>query len=1041
MSKTNNTSKLLAQPAFIIYDASAGSGKTYTLVRDYLMTVLENENPRRYQSVLAITFTNKAAQEMKTRILDQLNQFSSPEILNSPTELFQNVAQHCNLNAKELHHRASNLLFHLLQHYGHFSITTIDSLTHQIVRTFSRDLGLSSTFELFLETDQFLEQAVDFLIEQAGDNDELTKTLKDFVIQKASQDKSWDIAYDLNKIASLVYNENHYNELRQISDKGWNEFSALGKVIRGLRHKHIKKLNTSSKALAEKVRETQVDESLFSHGELIKQLEKAQAKEITKIPSPRLVSLNDKGQLLKKTASQSDQNALAAIQNEIDEWIYTTTLAFKELALLNAIEAQRVPFSTLHAIYQTTQLLQDKQDKRLLSGFNALISQTIKDAPAPFIYERLGVKYKNIYIDEFQDTSILQWTNLIPLAENALSNTESSVLLVGDAKQSIYRWRGGYPEQFIRLSKGDSPFATKPKVTKLPINFRSHDNIVITNNSFFKEVATQVKDPNYQNLFIEGTNQKTSNKKGGWVTFSFVEGDSVDDRKQSYLESTYTRVLECFDRGYTHSDICVLVRTKKQGVLVTEFLTQKELPVVSAETLLLAQNKQINLLVSLIRLRVNHADEVARKAVLDYFRPSDKDPYSWYKSGVKNSVGKLIDEINKQGYAFSFNSFLQKDLYEATEYAIDCFKMAASFSPYLLGFLEEIVEQSINKVVSDKNFLSYWNEAKSRLSIRLPEMIEAVQVMTIHKAKGLEFPIVIFPFAESKLYDIKSAKHWLSVDDDKYAGFSSLLVSLNKGFSETSDENQTIYETAKDMAALDALNTLYVAMTRPEKELHILSYQPKKASQSYADLFVNYVSNESVVQRKENQYTVGEPLVIKSKPSKTKTVKEGQWVTNPNLEVVFRHNNQFANKEQNSAINFGHVFHEIMSRIYVKTDIEQAVQHAYNQGKISADQTDNLQTLISKIVTHKELNHFFTSNHQQYNERSLLRPNGPPLRPDCFVILPNKKVAILDYKTGKYRPEHEHQLLEYSSFFEKTGYVVCQKTLIYLDKRLTLKHI
>ena len=1028
-------------PSFIIYNASAGSGKTYALVRYYLQTLLNTDSPEKYKSILAITFTNKAAQEMKTRVLTQLEEFSSAQILFQPTELFLEIVGLCKTTNKTIHQRAKESLFHLLQHYGHFSITTIDSLTHQIVRTFSRDLGLSSTFKLTLETDQFLEKAVDFLIEQTGENKQQTKILTDFVIQKAKGNRSWDISYDLNNIASLVYNENHYQKLRQLSDKTWTDFLQFQKQIQNLNANSVEATNKASKSLFDKVLELSIDESSFSHRELLNQLEKGQSENLISIPSNRLLSQNEKQQFLNKSASQHEQDALSRLQNEIDEWINYVAHQRKKLTLLKLIDRQRVPFSVLHAIYQTTLELQEKEDVRLLSGFNPLLFETINGMPTPFIYERLGVKFTNFYVDEFQDTSVLQWKNLIPLLQNATASTDSTILLVGDAKQSIYRWRGGNPEQFMRLSKGETPFSISPEVIKLPRNYRSKDTIVTTINSFFKQAAAKLRTPDYQYLFTDGSNQETNDKPGGAVTFTFVEGDTLGERGRNYLEAVHQQIIDCEGRGYKRNEICVLVRTRNQGVLVTEYLAQYEIDVISAETLLLSQSTTVNVLLSWIRLRSNPTDEVSRKLILDYFRTDELDPYDWDRLGLKKPIKGFVEQINKDKYRFSFERFVKANLYEAVEYTISAFRMTANLCPYLSGLLEEIIEHTRDKAISDKGFLSHWEEVKNHRSIRLTSKNNAVEVMTIHKAKGLEFPVVIFPFAETKIYSTQPTTHWIDVSQSEFAGFSSLLIGLNKDFSETSNENQAIYEAERETQALDALNTLYVAMTRPEKELHIFSYDPKKTSNTYADLFVEFVTTNDLPQLGDHQYINGELSINKACLRLDQLTKTAKWILNPNIDATFRKSNLFGGRDKNNAVNFGYAFHEIMARIYVKTDVEEAIQFVHNQGHIRINQLDQLLNLINQLVRHPELEIFFNPNNLQYNERTLLRPDGSPLRPDCFVVLPNNAVAVLDYKTGKPRPEHKDQLLEYASFFEKLGHQVTQKTIVYVDQKVSLEHI
>ena len=1026
---------------FIIYDASAGSGKTYTIVRHYLQAALKTDNPKKYQSILAITFTNKAAQEMKTRVLKELEEFSSSEILTKPTQFFLEMVTLCETTKEKLHQRAAKTLSHILQHYGHFSITTIDSFTHQIVRTFSRDLGLSSTFELVLETEQFLEKAVDFLIEKTGENKHQTKTLTDFVTQKAKDNRSWDISYDLNNIASLVYNENHYQELCQMTDKTWSDFVLLETQLQTHKSNALEAINYESKLLYEKMINSNIDETSFSHRELLNQLEKGQSENPDSVPSNRLLSQNNKQQVLKKSASQHEQETLNSLQSYISEWINKVTHQQKKLTLIRLIEKQRVPFSTLHAIYKITQELQEKQDRRLLSGFNPLIFETINGLPTPFIYERLGVKYTNFYVDEFQDTSVLQWKNLIPLLENATATTDSKILLVGDAKQSIYRWRGGYPEQFMKLTKGDTPFSIPPEVIKLPRNYRSQDSIVTTNNSFFKQAATKLIKPDYQNLFVEGANQITNGNPGGLVTFTFVEGDKLDERESNYLKALYQHIIDCESRDYKRNDICILVRTRDQGVKVTEFLTKQKIDVISEETLLISQSMTVNVLLSWIRLRSNLTDEVSRKVILDYFRTDDQDPYDWDQSGLRKPINDFVDQINKDKYSFSFERFIKLNLYDAAEYTIDAFGITADLCPYISGFLEEIIKYTRDRASDDNGFLSYWEEVKERCSIRLTSKTNAVEVMTIHKAKGLEFPVVIFPFAETKIYSTKPVTHWLKVSQSEFEGFSSLLVGLNKDFSETSDENQSIYEAARETQALDALNTLYVAMTRPEKELHILSYKPKKLSNTYADLFVEFVNKNDLPQRANHQYISGEFSTNKAGSPQDQPTKTVKWIVNPNVDATFRITSSFLSQDKTNAVDFGYVFHEIMARIYVKTDVEEAVQFAHSQGSIGTDQIKQLQNVIDQLVHHKELENFFNTNNTQYNERTLLNPDGSQLRPDCFVVLPNKSVAVLDYKTGKSRPEHKDQLQEYASFFEKLGYQISQKTIVYVDQKVSLEHI
>jgi ATP-dependent exoDNAse (exonuclease V) beta subunit len=1031
------------QTRFKIYDASAGSGKTYTLVKEFLANALSSSSPSNYQSALAITFTNKAVQEMKTRLLEVLAQFSEDTILTQPSPLFVELAKTLGIDHHQLQLRSYNMLAHLLQHYTHFSISTIDSLTHQVVRTFSRDLGLLSGFELSLDTKFFLSQAVDLLIEKAGSDEQLTKVLLRFVTEKAAQDKSWDVAYDLNKIATLIHNENHHKPLREIASKTWDDFLLLEQQLKNRNNEAQKQIINHTQKLQAELNRSDIQLLSFSYGELPKKIEIALNGQWDGLPGKRLTNQIQSGSLLKKTAPTKELKAIEELQPNLEAWLENITRHLPTIYQTEAFLAQLAPLSVLNAIQQCLEELQTEQNTVLLSSLNAIIAKTIHGTPTPFIYERLGVRYQHYYIDEFQDTSALQWGNLSSLADHALSSEQGKLMLVGDAKQAIYRWRGGLPEQFIELSKGATPFqGIKPSTIHLPKNYRSLDNIVEVNNSFFQFVAGQLNKTEHQDLYKRGSEQAKLNQPGGWTTISFVQGDRVDIRTPLYLEATLSRVKDAVSRGYALSDICVLVRKRKHGVEATTFLNQHFIPVVSAETLLIDQSPEVGVLLSMIRLRADPENKAARRTILTYFMPDDQDDYAWLSSHLSVDVRSMFDIICSSEHKFSFERFCEKDTYSALEYVIESFGLTQDVSAFLSGFLEEVLQQNAQHPMSDAMFLDYWDNVRDQRAVTVPDNLEAVRVMTIHKAKGLAFPVVIIPFADSPIFDTHTKESWLQVDPKLYAGFHNMFVRVNTQLQDAGSSGEDLYLKHRQEQMLDAVNVLYVGMTRPERELHLVTHESDNTTGSYAGLLTTFVKQQNPEKLSDQCFGFGNPTHPPNLASElTIQTKATQWISNSTPAALFNQRKLIWDQSQQDAINYGNLFHDLMAEIYVPSDLDVAIQRALSQGKIGRQDADVLRNKMQSIVKMDELRDFFKIGARKFRERTLFGPNGEQLRPDSFVLLPNRRVSILDYKTGRPQQSHEDQLKTYAACFEKMGYKIEKLYIVYLRDMLKLKRI
>ena len=438
--------------SFTIYNASAGSGKTYTLVKAYLKILFSSSNQYLFKNILAITFTNKAVAEMKERIIDMLKTFSEAAILKTSSSMFNDICEELEIEPKELHEKSKKLLNTIIHNYAAFDISTIDGFTHKLIRTFAHDLKLPLNFEVELDQDLLLNEAVDSLIAKAGTDDALTKILVDFAIEKADDDKSWDVSFDFNKIAKLLVNENDMPFIETLKHKTLSDFKGLKANLKKDIVSFEKQIIEEAQSVLTLIEEAGLEFGDFSRGSLPKHFQNLVNKKFdVNFDLNWQIDLLENNPLYPKKVSDDVASIINQIQPRLVNAFKNTKQFVFHLKFLKAFYKNVTPLSVLNAINNELNILKIEQNKMLISEFNSIISKEIQNQPTPFIYERIGEKFKHYFIDEFQDTSVLQWENLIPLLDNSLSAENGTTMLVGDAKQAIYRWRGGKAEQFIDL--------------------------------------------------------------------------------------------------------------------------------------------------------------------------------------------------------------------------------------------------------------------------------------------------------------------------------------------------------------------------------------------------------------------------------------------------------------------------------------------------------------------------------------------------------------------------------------------------------------
>ena len=456
-------SEKMQTKAFTIYDASAGSGKTYTLVKEYLKIILLASKNDAYRNILAITFTNKAVHEMKSRVVDSLSEFTKDIPSDKALNLMKDISFETDLSLATIKEKAKSIIKHLIHNYAAFDISTIDKFTHKVIRTFAHDLNLPITFEVSIDTESLLTEAVDALIAQAGHDEALTKLLIDFTMEKTDDDKSWDISGDIMATGKLALNENNREELKHFDQKSIADFTKIKKQLKQNVHDFELKCSNLAQEALQLIDKNGIDYKSFSRGTFINQLNYIKDND-SKAVVNKYLTFDD----IAINTTAKDKAIIEHISNDLLQILSKVYTILETKNFYEAFLKNITPLSLLNTVSSELSKIQKEQNVLSISEFNKLINDQIQNQPAPFIYERLGEKYRHFFIDEFQDTSQMQWQNLIPLIDNALSSEDlngerGSLLLVGDPKQSIYRWRGGKAEQFITLSKDKNPFNNPDK--------------------------------------------------------------------------------------------------------------------------------------------------------------------------------------------------------------------------------------------------------------------------------------------------------------------------------------------------------------------------------------------------------------------------------------------------------------------------------------------------------------------------------------------------------------------------------------------------
>ena len=1054
---------------FAVYKSSAGSGKTFTLVKEYLRLILAE--PNNFRHILAITFTNKAANEMKDRVLDGLRQLAGGADERSKSvkdNLLPALVKETNLTEEEIQRNAGEALTLILHDYSDFNISTIDSFSHRIIRTFAHDFGLPVNFNVEIDSDELLTTAVDLLIDKAGDDIGLTNLLVRFIENRMDDEQDWNIERILLDFARILLDEEGIEHLGKLKDLQMTDFSGIAGALKKRTISFEQNIIALARKASAMIISATIPASAFYQGRsgISRYFDKLSNGDIDSIePNSYVKKTIEEDRWTSGSADPAERSAinnlipdLTEIYNEISR----TYEAGKNLYHLSiAVLKTLYPMAVLNEIGLLIDGFKKQNNILHISEFNRRISRFILNEPVPFIYERLGEKFNHILIDEFQDTSVLQWHNLLPLVGNALS-AGSFNLVVGDGKQAIYRWRNGDVKQFAELpaipgSAMNRSIHESEKILKdhfkkesLDTNFRSKKEIVEFNNAFFSKLMTLLTPSNQ--LVYDNLNQKPKpGADGGYIRIEFAGHDLKGSKLRETIAS---RILETIKEqesaGFRKQDIAILCRRNKEGSEIARYLLGKDIDVISAESLMLMNSPEVNFLVGFLNLLYGSNNVILLAELVSYLFGKGKLKASGLHellSGIPDKPGKnFIFRILKENDLIIYPGRLRTmPVYDTIEQLVRVFYPEAKADPYLQFFLDTVQKYSRKHSTSAVDFLEWWDEQKDSFSIIMPDGMNAVRIMSMHKAKGLQFPVVILPFfTEKKMLTRKFL--WVDLPKTEFHGLPAAMLGSSGSIEKTEFGERAAEE--KDKTLLDTINLLYVAMTRPEERLFVFSPAPPGKTENPETVpafFAHYLKGSGHWSEEQETYEFGEATAYKPKTN-GKTIAKRLLTTMISSDwrekVLIRASapDAWNITDPQESSRWGNLVHTGLSRILKAGDEEKVLLKMTDEGMIDSKQMDQLLKKIRDLLADPLIHPWFLPDNKIKVETAILRNDGHVYRPDR-VILHEDEAIVLDFKTGKPKKEQEKQINLYGKLLNDMGYNQVKKYLVFIEPEIKIVEI
>ncbi|HWA05128.1 MAG TPA: UvrD-helicase domain-containing protein [Ignavibacteria bacterium] len=1046
---------------FSIYRSSAGSGKTYTLVKEYLKLVLND--PEAFRNVLAVTFTNKSAGEMKSRIIEALTKLSRGEAKDLKEKL-ANEGVKGNIESF-----SALVLKNILHKYSYFSVSTIDSFFHKVIRSFARELKLQLGYNIELDQQAVLEKITDKLLDDAGIDSELTGFLEDFIYYSIDDEKGWKIDLKIKELAREIFSERFM--IRQgsaVQPEGKTKLKEFIGILFAVKNDFEGKMKTIAENASEILDEYSltIDDFPFKKTGFMNYL-------INNIVTGKF----EPGQRAREASIDINKwfgkNSKPAIRPAAEAGLYNL--------LVHAVEnydTNFIKYNTASQLIKTiyiTGIFKDLTDKLkkyrdennvlLISDINNILLNVISGDSSPFVYEKIGSFYRNFLIDEFQDTSTFQWRNFFPLIENSLSENNAS-LIVGDVKQSIYRWRNGNMKLLLEEVKNDlAGFNESVKEETLKVNYRSKKRIVEFNNTFFKtaaEICTKEAPEEYSEViskaFADTEQLPADDSDDGCVSIKFYRNDPDTDvtSREFSIAAMISNIKQLLLNGYWQKDMMVLVRNNPDAVELAHSLIDARLKVVSSDSLLLTNSPKVRLLINIFKYLVDTTNKIAQTEILYnyliYIRNEDIGLNEIFSDHLKNNSGsslfrKYIPDkfFNNAANCEVNNKLAGLGLYDLAEEVIMIFGLGDTGDTYLIRFLDVLKKYSIENNSDVYGFVNWWEDNKQDNTIIVPDEEDAVRIMTIHKAKGLQAPVVFIPFANWE-FGLSANRNmiWVSSDKEPFDALPAYFVKASSSLKDSYFAGDYNEESA--LTYLDNLNLMYVAFTRAEEKLFIGVPQKGKESFHAGKLIYSTVTTDPVLAEnfgtQDFSYESGtfdEEVKKSDKKNVYDSYKIGQVVSGnifdkiivkPEFENYVPENRSKLSQLKSRGI----IIHKALSLINNSeaAEIDKASRKLVILGLITEEQKPELKDELRKILAIDRVKKWIDSKNVM-NERDIILPDGSTYRPDK-VIINDDKAEIVDYKSGGKKSEHADQIRSYGEILGKMGFKHVEMHLFYLNE-------
>ena len=1068
------------EQALTVYKASAGSGKTFTLASEYITLVVKN--PQDYRSILAVTFTNKATQEMKTRILSQL--YGIAHSLPDSEAYYEQVRMKTGFSEQTIRENAAKALSLLTHHYNEFRVQTIDAFFQSVLRNLARELNLTANLRVDLNDEQVEAQAVDELINSLEEGEEVLNWIRDYIDKNIEDDKGWNVISQIKDFGKNIFKD-FYKDHKTELDNRFSDESFFNDFITDLRERRtriLNRLNEHAKQMYNKIRDANLDNpNLFNRGakgllpHIIKLTKGTPSNDITPQYVQSCIDSADKWPASKCPAKERAaiiELASASLCSDLKILNDYRIKDWREYQSCNLTLKHLSQLRLLHAISEAVDEINKDTNRFMLSNTQSLLCTLMKDSDTPFVFEKMGAYLKHIMIDEFQDTSTIQWNNFRKLLDNCMAQVDSHNLIVGDVKQSIYRWRQG---DWKLLNNIEHEFTKEQiKIEPLDTNYRSEENIIRFNNAFFKQAVLQtVKELESEGIqgateLVEAykeIEQKPRKDNGkGCVRIKLFRYDSknASDYKQKILNELIENIRQLLDQGYKQKDIAILARSKKViPDIVDSFQNiDKDVSLVSDEAFRLDASLTVNVIIEALRLLTHPHDKLTESKLVKLYQQqvikTGKDINDLF-------VGENSTELKSflpSGYIDKFESLSRLSLIDLVDEIYSLFSLDSleGQSAYVCTFYDTLNEYLRDHPADIDDFIEEWEDTLSSNTIQSDE-VDGIRLITIHKSKGLEYDNVLIPFCDWELEKTNGITIWCSGDDKEkpYGELPLIPVDYSSKMLGTVFEDD--YKEEHLQNTVDNMNLLYVAFTRAGKNLFITGkkYKEKTKGKSERSHIIQYIIEElakelpgaiiddagengpisfelgtlsTCEERVEKEKATENPFELSPKTHKLKieTFPHPVSFRQSNKSHDFIKGEDIDPSDARRYIKVGNVLHQLFSTILTEADIKPRLKELEQAGIIYNDDITSreLQNKISCALSNEKVKNWFSPRWKLFNECTILDYDKETEdvyehRPDR-VMTDGKEMIVVDFKFGKPRDEYHEQVQRYMRLLMRMGY-------------------